>query len=295
MLKIKRYEFSPILGWSISRYEMFSTCKRLYYYQYYAKFDPDYPRMKIDAFKNLTSLPLEIGNIVHETISTVLRRLLKSNDDIDRERFEEYVERKARENCTSKTFFEVYYGEMASVRAVDILPPIHECLTTFLESPRFGWIKNKAVASKHHWLIEPPGYGEARIDEMKIYCKVDFLFVVDGRIVILDWKTGKHDEEKHRKQLLGYSTWAARHLDVSAAEIDAIIAYLRPSYDEVKLSPGDRDLQEFAAQIRVETERMYSFCSNVLENTPLAKESFPMTSRLALCRYCNFKELCDRI
>ncbi len=295
MLKVKRYEFSPILGWSISRYESFSNCKRLYYYQYYAKFDPDYPRIKIDALKNLTSIPLEIGNIVHDTISTILRRLLRSNNEIDRKRFEEFVERKARENCESKTFFEVYYSETSSVKPADMLPPITECLTTFLDSPRFGWIKHKAIACKHDWLIEPPGYGEARIDGMKVYCKVDFLFVVDGRIVILDWKTGKHDKDKHGKQLLGYSTWAAHHLNASAADIDAIIAYLRPFYEEVTLSPSDRDLKEFAAQIRVETEGMYSFCSYMQENVPLDKESFPMTSHLGFCRYCNFKELCDRI
>ncbi len=89
MLKVKRYQFSSILGWSVTRYDTFIACKRMYYYQYYAKFDPDYLRMKIDELKNLNSIPLEIGNIVHDTISTVLRRLLKSNNEIDRDRFEE--------------------------------------------------------------------------------------------------------------------------------------------------------------------------------------------------------------
>lgn len=295
MLKIKRYDFSPILGWSNSRYEMFRNCKRLYYYQYYAKFDPDYPRVKIDGLKNLTSVPLEIGNIVHDTISTVLKRLLKSNNEIDKERFEEFLEGMAAENCNNKTFFEVYYSEVKSVEPEDILPPIDECLTTFLDSPRFGWIRDKALESKRDWLIEPPGYGEARIDGMKVYCKVDFLFVVDGRIIILDWKTGKRVEEKHGKQLLGYTTWAAHHLNASAADIDAVIAYLRPSYEEVELTASDSDLKNFASQIRAETEEMYSFCTDVQENVPQEKESFPMTSRLGFCKYCNFKELCDRV
>jgi CRISPR/Cas system-associated exonuclease Cas4 (RecB family) len=295
MLKIKRYDFSPILGWSISRYDMFSNCKRLYYYQYYAKFDPDYPRVKIDELKNLTSIPLEIGNIVHDTVSTVLRRLLKSKEEIDRQRFQTFVETMTAENCKNKVFFEVYYAERASVEPPDLLPSINECLTTFLASPRFQWIKDKAISSKNEWLIEPPGYGEARIDGMKVYCKVDFLFVVDGRIIILDWKTGKRVEEKHGKQLLGYTTWAAHHLNASAADIDAVIAYLRPSYEEVELSSSDSDLKNFASQIRAETEEMYAFCGEVQENVPLEKESFPMTSRLGFCKYCNFKELCDRV
>ena len=295
MLKVKRYQFSSILGWSVTRYDTFTACKRMYYYQYYAKFDPDYPREKIDALKNLTSIPMEIGNIVHDTVSTVLRRLLKSNEEIDQQRFEAFVETMTAENCKNKAFFEVYYSDRESVEPPDILPSINECLTTFLDSARFRWIKDKAISSKHDWLIEPPGYGEARIDGMKVYCKVDFLFVVDGRIIILDWKTGKRAEEKHGKQLLGYTTWAAHHLSASAADIDAVIAYLRPSYEEVELSASDSDLKEFALQIRAETEEMYSFCSDMQENMPLEKESFPMTSRLGFCKYCNFKELCDRV
>ena len=53
--------------------------------------------------------------------------------------------------------------------------------------------------------------------------------------------------------------------------------------------------QRFALQIRAETEEMYSLCSDVQENLPLDKESFPMITRLRFCKYCNFKELCDRV
>jgi hypothetical protein len=295
MLKMKRYDFTPILGWSVSRYDMFTTCKRLYYYQYYAKFDSDYPREKIDALKNLTSVPLEVGNIVHDTIATILKRLLKSENEIDRERFEVFVKRKVQQSCESKPFFEVYYAEMESVEPEDILPPINECLTTFLGSTRFDWIKDKAIGSKRDWLIEPPGYGEARIDGMKVYCKVDFLFIVNRKIVIMDWKTGKRDEKKHGKQLLGYSTWAAHHLNASASNIDSVIAYLRPSYEEVELSPSNSNIEDFAAKISAETQQMYAFCSDVEQNVPLEKETFPMTTQRGFCRYCNFKELCNRI
>lgn len=274
---------------------MFNTCKRLYYYQYYSKFDTDFSKEKINELKNLTSIPLEIGNIVHDTISTILKRLLKSNNDIDRQRFEIFVEKKTAQNCKSKNFFEVYYSEMESVETEDILPDIKESLNIFLDSPRFKWIRDKAISSRHEWLIEPPGYGEARINGMKVYSKVDFLFVVDGKIVILDWKTGKQDQEKHRKQLLGYSVWSAHHLNVSAGEIDAIIAYLRPSYEEITLTPEEDDLRKFASQICTETEQMYAFCRNVQDNFPLEKASFPMISQRAFCNYCNYKELCDRI
>lgn len=295
MEKIEKFDFTPILGWSITRYDMFTTCKRQYYYQYYAKYDPEFKRAKIDTLKKLTSIPLEIGNIVHDTISAVLKRLLKSRSRIDPQRFDAFVEEMAETNCRSKTFFEVYYKEMASVGPADILSGINECLKAFLGSSRFEWIKDQAIAGKHDWLIEPPGYGEARINGLKVYCKVDFLFVIDGKIIILDWKTGKRNKEKHKKQLFGYCNWSAHHLKASAPDINAAIAYLRPSYEEVNLSPSANDLKSFNARIRVETEEMNAFCSDVQENIPNDKASFPMIPQSVVCHYCNFKELCDRV
>ncbi len=295
MIKFKRFDFTPILGWSASRYDMFSRCKRMYYYHYYAKFDSDFSRERINDLKSLTSIPLEIGSIAHDAVAAILNRLLKSTSEIDRRRFDGFVEKMASQYCGRKKFFEVYYLEMEAVELSDVLPAVKESLAAFLSSPRLKWIQDQVVAGKHDWLVEPPGYGEARIDGMKVYCKVDFLFVMDGRITILDWKTGKHDEEKHRKQLLGYSTWAVHHLNAAAQDIDAFVAYLRPCYEETGLSPSDDDLTGFAARIRSETDEMYAFCADVHENIPLHKDSFPMLPSRGFCRYCNFKELCDRI
>ena len=48
---MKKFVFSPKLGWSVSRYNLFETCKRQYYYNYYAKYDTEYPTQKILALK----------------------------------------------------------------------------------------------------------------------------------------------------------------------------------------------------------------------------------------------------
>jgi hypothetical protein len=84
-------------------------------------------------------------------------------------------------------------------------------------------------------------------------------------------------------------------LKAYATDINAAIAYLRPSYEEVNLSPSVDDLKSFNARIRVETEEMNVFCSDVQENIPNDKASFPMIPQSAVCHYCNFKELCNRI
>ncbi len=295
MLKIKTYPFTSILGWSLSRYDVFKTCKRQYFYQYYGRYDPDIPRGRIDSLKRLTSIPLEIGNITHHTISAVLKRLLKSRSPINRDRFQRFVETATTQACDERTFFEVHYREMERITAENVLPAVETALENFLESPWLNWIKDHALVEGQQWLIEPGGFGEARIDGMKVYCKVDFMFMVDDRTVILDWKTGRPDLEKHTKQMMGYCTWAGENYNANFDRIDAIIAYLRPSYREERLSLANDSFAQFTSQIRRETEEMYNICKNVQENTPLEKPAFPMIPQSIICRYCHFKELCHRV
>lgn len=295
MLTVEKFKFTPILGWSISRYDVFKTCKRRYYYQYYGRYDSKHPREKIESLKHLTSIPLEIGNITHKTISAVLKRLLKSKKEIDYPRFQDFVKKSTREKCKKKTFFEVYYNEMERVAVDDVLPAIQSSLNNFMESSRFKWIRDKALAKGQQWLIEPEGFGEARIDGLKVYCKVDFMFLVDDRVVILDWKTGKRDQKKHEKQMLGYCTWAGEYLKITSDNIDAFIAYLCPSYEEEMLAPKKGEIEQFTSQIRRETDEMYAFCKEIPENVPIQKKSFPMISQSIICSYCNYKELCHRV
>jgi len=293
-MKIKRFDYTPILGWSASRYDVFSECKREYFYEYYGKYDPVHPRHTIDRLKNLTSVPLETGNIVHDVIKALLQRLRKSEAEIDTERFREFVRRETEEQCRAKTFFEVYYREADSIGSRDLLPKIEGCLDSFLSSLRYEWIRRDAIATKDEWLIEPPGYGETRIDGLKVYCKVDFLFPAENGVVIVDWKTGKPDDGKHTKQMMGYKAWAAYHLDCCADDVTSIVAYLQPDYREVEIPSVDADLAAFRERIEKETGEMYAFCRDIEENIPLNKDLFPMTGNARVCRLCNYRELCQR-
>jgi len=291
--KIKKFDYTSKLGWSASRYDMFFTCKRQYYYNYYGKYDKDYQRKKIEELKQLTSASLEIGTGVHDAIKILLDRLQKSEKEIDALRFFDYVRRKVEENLRSKKFKEVYYGEAINIDTGEILDEIESALNNFLSSHRYNWITTEAISHRSNWVIDPDGYGESRINGMKIYCKVDFLFPVNDLIYILDWKTGRPDEAKHNKQLLGYTAWTSYHFDKEPNKIIPIISYLKPFYKEVE--PADfieSNIRNFATQIKHETELMYSFCGNIEENIPKDKEAFEQTTNEKICSYCNYRELC---
>ena len=64
--------------------DLFSNCKRKYYYNYYGKHDIEFSTERIESLKGLTSIPFEIGEISHKVIEVTLKRLLKTTEQIDR-------------------------------------------------------------------------------------------------------------------------------------------------------------------------------------------------------------------
>ena len=288
---MKRFTFSPKLGWSVSRYNLFETCKRQYYYNYYAKYDPEYPVKKILALKNMTSIPLEVGNIVHDVNKTLLERLRITAKHIDEKKFYDYARKMTESYVQAKTFQEVYYGRIKTVHTEAVFEKVQISLENLLNSDRMAWLTDRAMPKKDEWLIEPPGYGETRIGGMKAYCKVDFLFPVNDRLFIMDWKTGKPDPKKHRKQMVGYAAWAAYHFDKDPGQISPIVAYLHPCYEEIEIKVRSLDLEAFAKEARRETVLMQKFCKDVQKNIPKDKKSFTPT-KSKLCHYCNFRALC---
>ncbi len=299
---IRKFEYTPILGWSVSRYDTFATCRRKYWYSYYAACDLEFDLRAINSLKNLTSIPLEIGNITHKVIKTLLDRVKKTPVPIDSDRFLDFVRRKTLETAAGKRFSEIYYRELEDINAEEeILPSVLKASRNLLESERFLWLLSDAQARRDEWIVDPEGYGECRIDGMKAYCKVDFLFPVGDELVILDWKTGKESRmaasehlDKHGRQMRGYVAWAHFQFEHDVAKIKPYVAYLLPDYRERSYSGNEFDIEDFADTIREETEQMYAYCRDAEENFPKAKEEFEMTHNLAICKFCNFRELCGR-
>lgn len=292
MTPIRKFPFSPILGWSASRYDTFLLCKRKYYYRYYAKFDPKVPVRQIDELKALSSIPMAIGSTVHEVIEDLLNRLRRTAEDIDRARFSDHVRRETAAAIARTTFQEVRYGERAAVRVEDMLPKVETCLENLLDSSRYRWLVEEAIHTSDRWVIDPPGYGETRMDEMKVYFKVDFLFPVGERLHILDWKTGKRDDDTHRKQLMGYSAWAVFHFNVAPDQVQSAVAYLFPEYAEEEHTFTAVDLQNFSVRVRAETDEMYEYLRDVDQNIPVDKPEFARVDDARICPYCEFRGLC---
>jgi hypothetical protein len=291
-LHYETYPYTPVLGWSISRHEVFDKCKRQYFYTYYSKYVPGVPHYKMTQLRDLTSVPLEIGNVVHDVIEGFLKRLQKSDSDIDEQRFFLYARQKTEEYFSKKTFIETYYRQVPVLDRDKAHAKIETCLKNFIGSPIYSWIFMKAIRSKENWMIEPPGFGETRLDGLKAYCKMDFLMPVEADVYILDWKTGMRDEAKHGAQLKGYSAAAAHNFDVPWGRIFPKIVYLFPAYDELELRLDHDGYAAFVATVRRQTDAMLACCGNAEQNIPLAIDTFPMNPSPGMCRQCRYQELC---
>jgi hypothetical protein len=292
MTKIKQFPFTPILGWSSTRYDIFSICRRRYFYHYYGKYDQDHPIRRIQEMKNLVTVALEIGSVVHVVIEALLNRLKVTTEAIDLDRFSDFARRSTEHRLHSKAFEEVFYGQQDAVELDDLYPRITDCLQNLLQSPRLAWLQARPSETRSGWIVDPPGYGETRLGDLKIYCKVDFLCPADEGYQIIDWKTGKELPEKHRKQLIGYSAWAAYHFDTTPDKVTPTLAYLHPEYHEVEETFNQFDLENFAVKVQAETDEMYEYCRDVGQNIPLDKDEFPLINDERICSRCNFRGLC---
>ncbi len=286
------FEFTKILGWSVSRYNMFQTCKRQYYYHYYGKYDHEYEFSEIKKLKDLTSIPLAKGNIVHHVIEVLLKRLLITEDKINIQKFFAYARKMCNRQSKSLAFSEIYYGDKDIISPNELYEDVSLCLENFLKSDRFKWIWKEAIKYKDNWIIEPPNYGETRIDDIKAYTRFDFLTPLENNIAIIDWKSGQPDENKDRKQLMSYTSWACYHLDKDPGQITAILSYLKPVYNETIIPMDDFDFKSFYRQVKKETYEMRDYCKDATNNIPKEKEVFMKTSNEFLCEYCNFRDLC---
>ncbi|MGL6134481.1 MAG: PD-(D/E)XK nuclease family protein [Prochlorococcaceae cyanobacterium] len=293
-IALRQYDYTPQLGWSSTRWETFRSCRRRYFYQYYARYDREFEQGRIQRLKQLSSIPMTVGTVVHDVLAKLLQRLLQSSAEIDQARFWPYVQNAISRELEQCSLMEVHYGQRPAPEPAELMGPVRRCLETFLASDRYGWVRDQLDSDPRH-LIEPPGYGEARLQGMKIYAKVDFLLEAGGQAVILDWKSGRRDIEKHTRQLLGYAAWAQDNLQVSAEQIRCVVAYLQPEYEEIEKQPTSAELEGLALEVAAEIEQMRRHCQDPERNIPLAKDRFPLTENLGHCRHCAFRELCDRV
>ena len=218
-------DFKNEFTWSVSREQLFRHCPRAYYYNYYGSWggwNKDAPARtrQLYILKNIKTMILWSGSIVHDTIKEVLDEYARSQRMPTLPQLQEHARQKMRAGwveSTSKTWkkypkktnlFELFYGngkslpaEMTSkikTRIFDALANFYQCAVVkeILATPYLQWKPVDVLDS-------------FKVNEFKIWCAIDFAYIDSSQILnIIDWKTGQEHRETLRQQLGCYAIYA---------------------------------------------------------------------------------------
>jgi CRISPR/Cas system-associated exonuclease Cas4 (RecB family) len=284
---------APEFSWSVSRHDTFTTCRRRYYYAYYAA--PEDP--EIQRLKRLSALPLWAGSVVHETIEA----FLKGHDSLPSETEREAIVRSAvhgqmlsewRESEAGSPRFRLFEHEYGvPVDPEDKKIAVGTVLRSLRNFFRSDTLQEAFAAGRERWLTVEDLVSYT-VAGSPVFLRMDLAYRArDGRVVIVDWKTGRGEGRFSEVQLAGYALYAAEHGWVgSPEELVTEVAYLaiprfaRRSVDGRKLDSARRFIEK---SIRRMKEPLVDVQANLAR-----LEDFPMIDNPRICRRCNFRRLC---
>jgi CRISPR/Cas system-associated exonuclease Cas4 (RecB family) len=154
-----------------------------------------------------------------------------------------------------------------------------DTLRRALEVGRERWLALEDLVSFH-------------VGETEVFLRMDLAYRdLDGRVVIVDWKTGRNEGRFNEVQVAGYALYAAEQGWVQQPEeISTELNYLvipkavRRTVDAKKIEHARRFIEKSAGNMK-------ALLVDPLGN--LARlEDFPMIDRPSVCRRCSFRRLC---
>ena len=280
-------------SWSASRHDTFASCRRRYYYSYYASVtDPEIKRLK-----RLSALPMWAGSVVHETIEA----FLKTHDALPPPEEQEAIVKAAvhsdmlnawRESEAGENGFRLFEHEyQVPVEQEDKRLAVNTVMRSLRNFFRSATLREALVVGRAAWLALED-LVSFPVGEVEVFLRMDLAFRGrDGRVVIVDWKTGRAEGRFNEVQIAGYALYATERGWVGdPEEIETELNYLvvprsrRRAVKRPQIEHARRFIERSARDMKA------------LLLDPLANvgrlEDFPMIDRPRVCRRCNFRRLC---
>ena len=297
--------------WSASRHKLFEDCRRAYYYCYYGAWggwDEGAPARtrRLYRLKNVKTMDMWAGSLVHETIAEALRRFSMKGAPITAGELQANARTKLRagwveavnrdwERYPKKTnLWELYYGNGKTLppeKTERIKGKVNDCLAAFADSEIL-----KEILSVSYLAWKPIDKLDTfQNDGLKVWCAVDFAFTDPaGTLRILDWKTGGEDVEAIRLQLACYTFYAVEKWLVKMENVQVCGVFLKdgarvqayPCSPEILVEARDKMLTSAAA--------MRSLLADPEANKPKEEEAFALCEDTRSCGRCNYREACPR-
>jgi hypothetical protein len=296
------------LSWSVSREQLFRDCRRAYYYQYYGSWggwegDASHRTRTLYILKNIKSLAMWAGTIVHETVAEALNRFARSGTRITagelqrrariklRNGWVEAVNREWERNPKKTNLFELYYGNGKTLpreKTERVKERVYGALEAFADSD----ILARILATPYLNWQPVDTLDSFQLDGLKVWCAIDFAYVDPaGAMRIIDWKTGGEKPEALRLQLGCYALYACEkwHANPETVRLHGVFLGEGARVSDYAADPAmlvetkDRILSS-AAQMR---EPLRDAAANLA-----AEEDFPGCGDARICRWCNYRGVC---
>ena len=296
------------LSWSKSRDECLTACPRRYYFQYYGYWGgwlaEAPPRTReIYILRNLTTIPLWVGQKIHECIDHSIQNLRWAQPGLPVEKVldvtlkrlrAEYVNSyygRYRRQPKSCALFEHEYGVgRGEDDWRDAAAHVEQCLRTFYDSAVYATLQGLPAEA---WL-EAEEWANFSLDGVKIWVKLDCAYrPPDGSsdVTIYDWKTGKRAVADASLQLSCYALYAAARWHAAPERVVAREFNLYHN-EEREFPVNAADLDATTTYIRARLDDMRLLLADAAGNVPVAEEAFARTEDQGRCLRCNFLKLC---
>jgi hypothetical protein len=292
-------------SWSATRHDTFATCRRRYYYSYYASLDDE----EIRRLKKLSALPLWAGSVVHDTIESFLR----TNDTLPPAEEQEALIRSVvhsgmvtdwRESEAGLPpvdgpphgggslpfrLFEHEYG--IPVEPEDKRIAVNIVMRSLKHFFRTETLRHALAVGRASWLALED-LVSFHVGDVEVFLRMDLAYRDrEGRVVIVDWKTGRGEGRFNEVQVAGYALYATEKGWVGdPEEISTELSYL--VIPKTVRRPVTKKMIEHARSFIARSARdMKALLLDPVQNTARI-EDFPMIDRPQICRRCNFRRLC---
>ncbi len=301
-------------SWSKSRHEKFVGCRRAYFFAYYGSWGGwEAPAgsgvRELYVLKKLSSRWQWAGSVVHGALKQVLSRAKVAGDLVPLEKALARTRARARAEWAGsreKSYWrepsrivglvEHEYGEPVpdadwkrlyeqvvegSLRAFYGSAVLEEILRT----PREDWL---LVDELDSWDFEGT----------KIWVAVDFAYRDrDGRVHLLDWKTGKERGVDH-VQVGIYALYARQKWSVPGEGVAGGLVYLvgngTPGGERVTVAADPATLDACQREMRASIQEMRAALADPARNAA-REDGFPRLEDRDGCRRCPFRRPCGRL
>ena len=302
-------DFKNEFSWSVSRNNLFDECKRKYYYNYYGswggwdKNSSDEIVRELYVLKNLQMRWMWKGNIVHHEIERILKELVSTGRLTPIEKSKERVTNLMREgfrssregkywnhNGSLKFELALFEHEYDTGTSDEVWKRNYDetiaCIENFYSSDVLETIRE--IDKEDVITIESMKPSTLSFSEERFFVKPDLAYRQDGRLMIVDWKTGNADADDFQFRV--YTIYAIEELGFELENIDLL---------EYNLVHNKKTLHNFNIEEIEETmhiiinsiDDMKGYLSDPEENMAIMT-NFERTEDRNTCNWCNFKKIC---